>query len=384
MTRPVAAHFCATFLKPEMRHVYRQITGAREFRSVVFTQKREHAAEFPFDDLVVVPRARTRELRRWWMKSICGRPVSIYRSEARRIESRLREHSASVLHVYFGHIGVYLLPLMRRRALPTVVSFHGADAMVDQDKTAHREALREVMSLADLLLVRSQSLADRLIGHGAAPAKIRLHRTGIPMDQFPATVRQAPPDGAWHFVQACRLIEKKGLPTTMRAFAAFAQRHPRARLTIAGEGPDLEKTRALAAELGVEVALPGFLPQGKLRALYESAHAFVHPSELGRDGNQEGVPNAMLEAMATGLPVLATHHGGIPEAVTDGEDGFLVGERDHVALAQAMERLVSEPGRYATMSGAAAASVRRNFELSAQITALEGYYREAIARFQAR
>ncbi len=381
MNRPVAAHFCATFLKPEMRHVYRQITGARDFHPVVFTQKREHAGEFPFSELVRVPRVRTRELRRWWMRSVLGRPVSIYQSEARRLEGQLRAREARVLHVYFGHIGVYLLPLLRRRALPAVVSFHGADAMVDLEKPPYRTALREVLDRADLLLVRSQSLADRLREHGATPDKIRLHRTGIPMEQFPEMVRPSPADGAWHFVQACRLIEKKGLPTTLRAFAEFTRSRPGARLTIAGEGPDLEKTRSLAAELGIEVGLPGFLSQEKLRALYESAHAFLHPSELGRDGNQEGVPNAMLEAMATRLPVLATHHGGIPEAVTDGADGFLVGERDHLALTKAMDRLVSEPGRYVAMSEAAAASVRRNFEQSAQIAVLENCYREAIARF---
>ncbi len=381
MTRPVAAQFCATFLKPEMLHVYRQITGCREFRSVVFTQKRENAERFPFADVVMVPRARTRELRRWWLRSVRHRPVTIYRAEARRIEARLRQRSASVLHIYFGHIGVYLLPLLRRRALPTVVSFHGADAMVDQDKPAYRDALREVMSLADLLLVRSQSLADRLIGHGAAADNIRLHRTGIPMEQFPATIRQAPPDGAWHFVQACRLIEKKGLPTTLRAFAEFLGQHPRARLTIAGEGPDLEKTRHLAAELHLPVALPGFLDQESLRTLYASAHAFVHPSEVGRDGNQEGVPNSMLEAMATGLPVLATRHGGIPEAVTDGHSGYLVPERDAPALAAALSRLTADPARYLAMSQAAASTVREKFDQPAQIRVLETCYREAIERF---
>lgn len=374
-------HFCATFLKPEMRHVYRQVTGGRDFRPVVFTYKREQENVFPFGDVVRVPRARTRELRRWWMRSIRQRPVAIYPGEARWIERLLRGQSAAVLHVYFGHIAVHLLPLLRRRALPTVVSFHGADAMVDLAKPAYRTALQEVFTLADLLLVRSQSLAERLIAHGADPARIRLHRTGIPMEQFPAAVRTAPPEGAWHFVQACRLIEKKGLATTLRAFAAFVGAWPKARLTIAGEGPEAENVRTLAASLGVAMTLPGFLAQGDLRSLYDSAHAFVHPSEVGRDGNQEGVPNSMLEAMATGLPVVATRHGGIPEAVTDGLDGYLVAERDDAALAQAMLRLAGDPAHYTAMSQAAARSARDRFEQSAQIATLEGCYREAMQRF---
>ena len=105
----------------------------------------------------------------------------------------------------------------------------------------------------------------------------------------------------------------------------------------------LEQLRALASELGVggRVRFTGFLSQAELRKLYEGSHLFLHPSELGADGNQEGVPNSMLEAMATGLPVLATRHGGIPEAVETG--GILVAEGDDEALAGAMRELASNP-----------------------------------------
>ena len=86
--------------------------------------------------------------------------------------------------------------------------------------------------------------------------------------------------------------------------------------------------------------LSGFLSQRKLHELYASAHLFLHPSEISPNQDQEGVPNSVLEAMATGLPVVATRHGGIPEAVDHGRTGFLVAEEDHVALANAMQLIV--------------------------------------------
>ena len=365
-----------------MLHIYRQITALREFSPMVLCQKREHAETFPFDDIRILPKARTHALRRLWQKQILGRPITIYRSEARRILAVLRESDAQLLHVYFGHIGVHLLPLLEICPLPVIVSFHGADAGIDLEKPTHLAQTRRMLDKASLLLVRSESLAQRLVALGGDARKIRLHRTGIPLAEIAFQQRTPPQDGAWHCVQACRLIPKKGLTTTLRAFAEFARTFPKATLTVAGEGPQLQELQALATTLDIadRVEFRGFLPQGELRALFARSHFFLHPSEVGPDGDQEGVPNSMLEAMASGLPVVATTHGGIPEAVEHGVSGWLVPERDHGALAQALLTLAKDPASFAQMSGAATARVSAVFDLIVQASALEGFYREAITR----
>lgn len=380
--QPVAAQYVVTFLKPEMLHVYRQITALRAFRPVVFCQKRENPAQFPFEPVVIVPKPRTHQLRRLIQKQLLDQPITIYRSEAERLLAALHAAQARVLHVYFGHIGVHLLPLLEICNLPVIVSFHGADAQVDLHKPAHRQRTRRMFDLATLLLVRSESIAERLIAAGADRAKIRVHRTGLPLADFAFTPRESPSDGAWHCVQACRLIAKKGLATSLRAFADFTRTFPHATFTIAGEGPQREELLGSARALGIaeRVTFTGFLSQEKLRALYAGSHLFLHPSELGADGDQEGVPNSMLEAMATGLPVVATHHGGIPEAVEDGVSGWLVAERDHDALARAMLALAMNPLDYQRMSEVAATGVREKFDIARQSRVLEGFYREAISR----
>jgi len=229
---PVAVQYLSTFLKPEMLHIYRQITALHAFHPVVICQKRENAGTFPFDDIQVLRKARTHALRRLWQKQILGRPITIYQSEARRIAGALKQTRAKVLHVYFGHIGVYLLPLLEISPVPVIVSFHGADAAIETP--THLALTRRMFGKAALLLVRSEALQRTLVALGADVRKIRLHRTGIPLEQLSVQKRAAPPNGAWHCIQASRLIAKKGLATTLRAFGEFSRSFPAARLTIAG------------------------------------------------------------------------------------------------------------------------------------------------------
>jgi colanic acid/amylovoran biosynthesis glycosyltransferase len=138
---------------------------------------------------------------------------------------------------------------------------------------------------------------------------------------------------------------------------------------------------ALAGELGVAdaVEFAGFLSQSALAALYARSHIFVHPSEMPPDRNQEGVPNSLLEAMATGLPVVATTHGGIPEAVAHERTGLLVPERDVEALFRALDQITSADDLPCILGEAAARSVHEEFEQGKAIEKLEGFYDEARA-----
>jgi colanic acid/amylovoran biosynthesis glycosyltransferase len=219
-----------------------------------------------------------------------------------------------------------------------------------------------------------------LINLGCPATKVRLQHTGIPVDEIPFRARTWPDEGAWKFVQACRLIEKKGLRVSLRAFAKFAERHPASTFTIAGEGPLRTELGQLAADLGVaeKVFFPGFISQMQLRELFYQSHIFLHPSEVGGDGNQEGVPNSMLEAMASGLPVFATEHGGIPEAIENERSGILVKERDDVALAEALLQWTTNSEELSAIARNGAEVVRERFERTGQTRRLEDYYLEAI------
>jgi colanic acid/amylovoran biosynthesis glycosyltransferase len=380
--RPMVACYCATFLKPEMLHIYRQITSLTRVLPVVIAQKREEAERYPFERITVIGKPAMHFARRFWFKQIRGAPWQISRRELNTLVGVLENAQAKLLHIYFGQIAVHLLPLIRAWDKPSVVSFHGADVMVDLEKPAYRAATKQMLEAARLVLVRSESLGRSLIEIGCPPQKIRIQRTGIPVDEIPFRARAWPSDGAWKFVQACRLIEKKGLGTSLVAFAKFAARYPQSTFVIAGEGPLRSELEARARELAIgdKVSFSGFVSQAQLRELFYRSHIFLHPSERGADGNQEGVPNSMLEAMASGLPVFATEHGGIPEAIEHGRSGILVKESDHDALACALLDAVAHPDRLTEMARNGAASVRQKFEQTAQTRKLEDYYMEAMGK----
>ena len=363
-----------------MLHIYRQITGLKRCAPVVIAQKRENAATFPFEDVHVIPKPPTHFLRRFWFRQLRDQPWQISDAEVNDLLRVLTETRARLLHIYFGHIAVHLLPLIQAWKNPSIVSFHGADVMVDMNKPAYREATLQMLDAATLALVRSESLKRALVDLGCDPEKIEIQRTGIPLEEFPFRQRVLPNNGEWHFVQAGRLIEKKGLPVTIRAFEVFVRQYPNATLRIAGEGPLLRELEMLARELKIAqcVSFAGFLSQEQLREIYYRSHVFLHPSQIGRDGNQEGIPNSMLEAMATGLPVFATEHGGIPEAVEHGVSGVLVPERDEFALVEELLNAVQNCGFLSGIAQTGAQTVRRNFDLATQAQQLEEIYLKTI------
>ena len=380
-SRPVIASYCATFLKPEMLHIYRQITALQRVRPIVIAQKREEAERYLFQPVYVVPKPPTHLFRRFWFRQLRDMPWQISRIELNALLRILTKTEARLLHIYFGHIAVHLLPLIRSWANPSIVSFHGADVLVDMNKPAYRAATKQMLDAVKGILVRSESLRRAVVDLGCNEKKIDVQSAGIPLEEFPFRERSFPQNGQWQFVQACRLIEKKGLPVTLRAFAIFLKHYPQANLTIAGEGPLLNELQALARELNIDnhVSFVGFVSQEQLRKILYASHVFLHPSETGPDGNQEGIPNSMLEAMASGLPVFATRHGGIPEAIEHGVSGMLVPEHDVDALAQTLLDAAQDRQRLVEIARTGAEVVRQKFDLRMQARRLEEIYLKAMS-----
>lgn len=391
-TRPHVISLCGTYLKPEMQSIYRQITGVQRVRTTVYAQWLENENLFPFERIRLLTkqhhRAKGNFLLRFWYKHIVKQwppPRAINKHVGPchpwDLVERLQEDKPDLVHVYYGHKAVGYLPMLRDWGGPWIVSFHGVDVAKHLEEGDYLKKLRQVFAEARLVLARSESLLNRLQELGCPPEKLRLNRTPIPMGHLPAVERKAPTNGHWRLIQACRLIAKKGIITTLEAMDRVGAIFPGARYILCGSGPMMEEIQAYVKEHALErhVEIRGWMSQEALRAELYQAHIFLHASEQTQENDQEGIPNSMLEAMATGLPVVATLHGGIPEAVTSGYDGLLVPERNAHELSTAITKLLQDQVLFAELGRNAATSVRTNFGAEQQIAALEDHYLEAIA-----
>ena len=392
---PLVCSLCGTYLKQEMQSIYRQISGLRDHRNIVFAEQLSNLDMFPYEPVVLMkkrsrPRLRGNFLLRFWYKHIVRnwpppRPIGSVGRENEYyhpydLVDLLSKNKPDLVHCYYGHKAVKYLKMLKAAGVPFVISFHGVDVVKFIDREGYREALLSAFTEAKLVMARSVSLLERLIELGCPSHKLRLNRTPIPLGNITYKRRIAPKDGQWRMVQACRLISKKGIFTILEAIALLIDRWPGLQYSLAGIGPDKEEIERAIVRHGLQhhVQMLGWLSQDELQKIYADSHIFLHPSELTSENDQEGVPNSMLEAMAAGLPVVATYHGGIPEAVTNGSDGLLVPERSPQELAKALDEMMSGNEKFEEFSAKAAESVREKFGFECQIRNLEDIYREAM------
>jgi len=391
--RPLVVSLCGTYLKPEMQSLYRQITGLKEFRNVIFAENVANLERFPFDSVVPLkkqerPRFRGNFLLRFWYKHLTKqwpppRPVGYVGHEGEYyhpydLVDLLEQWKPDLVHVYYGHKAVKYRRMLEASGIPWLVSFHGVDVVKFMDDPEYVKGLKLVFEQAKIVMARSESLMERLRELGCPDKKLRLNRTPVPLQSIEFKERSSPADGKWRLLQACRLIPKKGLFTVLKALPKVVEFWPDLKYVLCGSGPDEERFREEMIKAGLEdnVEIRGWVSQDELKEEFSKAQLFLHPSELTESEDQEGVPNAMLEAMAAGLPVVATQHGGIPEAVTSGKDGILVEEKDFDALADAIIKLTNDGALLAEYSHQAKESVTEKFGFEEQIAAMEACYRE--------
>jgi glycosyltransferase involved in cell wall biosynthesis len=301
----------------------------------------------------------------------------------RLVAERLTADRYDVLHVHWVvPSAVLVMDQARSHALPAVVSLHGSDVFVAERLAVARRLARFAFETAGAITACSRDLHERALRLGAPPARTRTLPYGVDVAAFArpadtAAMRErlgARPDELL-VLGFGRLVEKKGFRYLIEAAAAV----PGVRVAIAGEGALRIELETLARELRAPVSFAGALEREAIAAALQAADAAVVPSVVDRAGNVDGLPNALLEAMAAGRAVVASRVAGIPDVVTDGRNGLLTPPRDVGALSAALRRLRDDASLRERLGLAACASVKETLSWEAAALAFEDCYRLAIA-----
>lgn len=261
---------------------------------------------------------------------------------------KLHKLKPKLIHAHFGVCGALALPIAKTINIPLIVTFHGFDASMT-DEYARRNSISTRVYLqrrerlkqeTSLFIAVSKFIKTRLVKKGFPEDKIQVHYIGIDLEKFqpnPSVSRER------KILFVGRLVEKKGCQYLIRAMSKVQMTEPDVELVIIGDGPLRTDLEALAAQSLKSYSFLGKQSSEQVKAWMNQASLLVAPSITSKDGDTEGLPMVILEAQAMGLPVIASHHAGIPEAINDGETGFLVSEKDWVAFAEGITRLLQNP-----------------------------------------
>ncbi|WP_281823259.1 glycosyltransferase family 4 protein [Jannaschia rubra] len=271
------------------------------------------------------------------------------------------ERGVGHLHAHFGTVSTTVARLAARLAGITYsFTAHAKDIYHDYDEPVELE--RKLRDAATAVTVSDYNVAFLRDRYGDAAGNVVRLYNGLDLDRF----THAPPSERGTEVLAVgRLIEKKGFDVLIEAMGLLRDRGQKATCRIIGAG---EQGPALAAQiaeagLGDVVWLDGPRPQAEVIAALRDAAVFACPCVVGEDGNRDGLPTVLLEAMALGTPCVATDVTGIPELVRDGETGFCVPERDAPALADAIASLLDDPECGKRLSRSARDLIEREFDI---------------------
>ena len=360
--------------------------------------------------LVLACRRPRRYIRLFWRR-VVRRSLIRYRASRRGGEPMAWSHgrefllagwlaeearAAGVTHLhahYASGPATVALTVHELTGLPMSFTAHAKDAY-----SASRRRLAKKIAAARFVVTCSNSVAAylrtlaparaegiRVIHHGVSPEVLAAAATNATNGRGPATAGPGEPSGGGRaadpplVLAAGRLVEKKGFDDLMRAIAILHARGIACRAEIVGEGRLKSTLLVLARELGLDgsVNFTGALPHDVLARRYGNAACFVMPSRVLDGGNRDGIPNVLLEAMAAGVPAVATTVGGIPEVLSPGVNGLLAAADDPASLADRIAQVLAEPATAALRAERARETVRDRFDLARNVEQLIGEFQRA-------
>ncbi len=336
-----------------MTFVYRQLKAAENLFQphVICSDVLDNTERFPIDSIyhkkrnfIKIKKTKVFSKIYGWDKVLGINPKLSFQQK-KIFKNALISNNIKLIHAHFGPGALEIYRIAKELNTPLLVTFHGYDASMLLRYEKYIENLKGVFEYSSVIAV-SDNMKEKLVKIGARRESMHVIRCGIPVEFFNFVERE-PLSNKFHeskmitFLQVSNFVEKKGHEYTLLAYRNFLGHFKNSKLILAGDGYLRKRMQKYCLELGIEknVEFPGVVDEKEVQKLMVKSDVFLHHSVTSRIGDQEGVPTVVMEAMATGLPVISTFHSGIPELITNNYNGFLVNEKDVEAYTNALLNL---------------------------------------------
>ena len=286
------------------------------------------------------------------------------------LASYLIKNDIDVVLANYGPMGVALSDACEKAKVKMFVHFYGFDATEYKILDIYKHKYVTVFQKAEAIIVVSNDMKMQLHKLGADLSKIYVIPCGVNTAQFSGALPETKPPV---FITMGRFTAKKSPQNTIKAFAEVVKKVPEAKMIMMGDGELWEESKQLAIALGIadKIDFQGKKSPKEALALFHEARVFLQHSVLAPNGDSEGTPVGVLEASATGLPIVSTRHAGIKEAVVHGETGFLVEEGDWKTMGNFMTQLAQNPALCGQMGRNARKHMEENYEMSKLLSTLK-------------
>lgn len=361
--------------------IYGQIKNLRRYHPIVYTLKTQNLNIYPTEEIRSLGLEKGLGALTTFFNKGCNKLFNFYPYFA----FALIKDKAKLVHAHFGPAGYGFLKLKNIFKLPLITSFYGYDlSVLSHQNNEWRARYEKLFRQGDCFLVEGPHMKMCLMELGCPEEKITVQHLGIDLDRTKFVPRKLEENGQIRILIAAAFREKKGIPYAVEAFAKVREKCDNLRLTIIGDSrgnpqEEKEKEKILAAinkyHLDSCVKMMGYQPYTAFLRELGNHHIFLSPSVHASNGDIEGgVPVSIIEASASGMPILSTTHCDIPEVVVDGESGYLVPERNVDALTEKLEFLISNSDLWEYIGQKGRQHIEKNYNITGTVQRLEEIY----------
>lgn len=373
--KPVSAHYISSFLPLTENWLYKLLIKHEGYKPIVITRSLKNQNQFPFDTIYSL------SSKSQWIKAIelvrfklLGYIPFFY--------TACKKEEASILHVHFGYQGIKSIGLKRKLGIPMVCSFYGYDVFKLPKQKKFRKAYKRLFQNADMILALGPHMKNELISLGCPENKVAIQHLGIDTKKIKFKPRKLDPNSPIKILLASSFVEKKGIDVAIKALGILKKDFP-FNVEIIGDGFLKESIIKLIKENNLEnnIVLYGYKPYDFFIDKTYECDIFVQASKTATDNDKEGTPMSIVDAMASGMPVVSTLHSDIPEIVIDGYNGYLAEENSVDDLVNCLKHIFNTD-KFEKLSINARKHIEEQFDASTLAVKLENIYTNLIDNYQ--